>query len=325
MGVTFVAGAVRVRAPATSANLGPGFDALGLALGLYDDVTARVTDRGWHVDVTGEGAGELPTDADHLVVRAMRGDLRAARRPPARAWPSSASTASRRPAGSARRRPRSWRASSWPARLVARRHREPRRRGRAAAGRRARGPSRQRGALPARRLHDRLDRGGRGGPGRAADARPPASHPTRLRARRTRADRDGPGGAAGDRAARRRGLQRRPGGAAGARADRRARAAASRRPRTGCTRTTGHPGMPATAALVDALRAVGVAAVVSGAGPTVLALTERRPIDLGFGNRLAQLESSWRGRTPVPGLDRRYGWTRRAGPCCRRSEELITL
>jgi homoserine kinase len=71
MDVTFVAGTVRVRAPATSANLGPGFDSLGLALALYDDVTARVTDGGCRVTVTGEGAGELPTDETHLVVRAM--------------------------------------------------------------------------------------------------------------------------------------------------------------------------------------------------------------------------------------------------------------
>src|ERR671917_2917222 len=71
MGLTFAAGAVSVRTPATSANLGPGFDALGLALTLYDDLTARVTGGGFLVDVTGEGAGELPTDERHLVVRAM--------------------------------------------------------------------------------------------------------------------------------------------------------------------------------------------------------------------------------------------------------------
>ncbi|MEV4621225.1 homoserine kinase [Asanoa sp. NPDC049573] len=71
MGVTFVEGAARVRVPATSANLGPGFDSLGLALGLHDDVAAWATDRGWHVDVFGEGAGELPTGADHLVAKAM--------------------------------------------------------------------------------------------------------------------------------------------------------------------------------------------------------------------------------------------------------------
>jgi homoserine kinase len=69
--VTFIPGAVRVRAPATSANLGPGFDALGLALALYDDVSARSTEGGFHVDVAGQGAGELPDGEGHLVVRAM--------------------------------------------------------------------------------------------------------------------------------------------------------------------------------------------------------------------------------------------------------------
>jgi homoserine kinase len=71
MALSFVPGSVRVRTPATSANLGPGFDALGLALALYDDVAARVTAGGVTVQVTGEGAGELPTGESHLVVRAM--------------------------------------------------------------------------------------------------------------------------------------------------------------------------------------------------------------------------------------------------------------
>jgi homoserine kinase len=71
MGLTFVTEPVRVRTPATSANLGPGFDALGLALTLYDDLSARVTGDSWTVSVAGEGAGELPTDESHLVVRAM--------------------------------------------------------------------------------------------------------------------------------------------------------------------------------------------------------------------------------------------------------------
>ncbi|MBT8226428.1 MAG: homoserine kinase [Dactylosporangium sp.] len=61
----------RVRVPATCANLGPGFDALGLAIGLRDDLIARITGGGVTVRVRGEGAGELPTGADHLVVRAM--------------------------------------------------------------------------------------------------------------------------------------------------------------------------------------------------------------------------------------------------------------
>ncbi|GAB2474091.1 homoserine kinase [Jatrophihabitans fulvus] len=67
----FVEGTVRVRVPATSANLGPGFDALGLALTLHDDLVARVTDGGLAVDVHGEGAGQVAQDESHLVVRAM--------------------------------------------------------------------------------------------------------------------------------------------------------------------------------------------------------------------------------------------------------------
>ena len=70
---TFRAAPVRVRVPATSANLGPGFDALGLALGLYDDVVVRVTDEpGLTVDVAGMGAATVARNARNLVVRALR-------------------------------------------------------------------------------------------------------------------------------------------------------------------------------------------------------------------------------------------------------------
>ncbi len=62
---------VRVRVPATSANLGPGFDAFGLALQLHDHVEVAVTSRGLDVEVEGEGSAELPRDAEHLVVRAI--------------------------------------------------------------------------------------------------------------------------------------------------------------------------------------------------------------------------------------------------------------
>ena len=62
----------RVRAPATSANLGPGFDALGLALALYDEVEARVTDGGLVIDVSGEGGATPAAGEQHLVVKAMR-------------------------------------------------------------------------------------------------------------------------------------------------------------------------------------------------------------------------------------------------------------
>jgi homoserine kinase len=60
-----------VRVPATSANLGPGFDSLGLALSLHDTVTARVAGAGVRVAVSGQGAGELPTDERHLVARTI--------------------------------------------------------------------------------------------------------------------------------------------------------------------------------------------------------------------------------------------------------------
>jgi homoserine kinase len=68
----FRAAPVRVRVPATSANLGPGFDAFGLALGLYDEVMVRIADTGLRIDVAGEGADEVARDEHHLVVRAMR-------------------------------------------------------------------------------------------------------------------------------------------------------------------------------------------------------------------------------------------------------------
>ncbi|HKN97539.1 MAG TPA: homoserine kinase [Pseudonocardiaceae bacterium] len=64
--------AVRVRVPASSANLGPGFDALGLALALYDTVDVRLADSGLMVRTTGQGAGTVPTDESHLVVCALR-------------------------------------------------------------------------------------------------------------------------------------------------------------------------------------------------------------------------------------------------------------
>lgn len=68
----FVEGPVRVRVPATSANLGPGFDSLGLALELYDYLEARVLSSGLAIDVAGVAVDEVPRDEAHLVVRAMR-------------------------------------------------------------------------------------------------------------------------------------------------------------------------------------------------------------------------------------------------------------
>jgi len=63
---------VTVRVPATSANLGPGFDTLGLALSLYDELTVTAVDEpGVLVDVHGIGAGEVPTDETNLVARSI--------------------------------------------------------------------------------------------------------------------------------------------------------------------------------------------------------------------------------------------------------------
>lgn len=70
-----LSGQVSVTVPATSANLGPGFDALGLALDLRDRVTAEVLDEptagGPEIVIEGEGAETVPRDAGHLVHRAM--------------------------------------------------------------------------------------------------------------------------------------------------------------------------------------------------------------------------------------------------------------
>ncbi|HEY2995390.1 MAG TPA: homoserine kinase [Methylomirabilota bacterium] len=71
---------VHVRVPATSANLGAGFDALGLALALYNEVTATEAD-GVTVALEGQGSGRLPTGGDNIVARGVRQAYDAAARP----------------------------------------------------------------------------------------------------------------------------------------------------------------------------------------------------------------------------------------------------
>jgi homoserine kinase len=273
MDVTFVAGSVRVRAPATSANLGPGFDALGLALALYDDVTARVTDGGCRVTVTGEGAGELPTDETHLVVRAMNAAFdRMGGRPPGLAVTC------------VNRIPQTRGLGSSSAAIVA-------------------GVQLARGLVAdeAARLDDagalRLAAELEGHPdnvapcllggftiawteesgARAVRLNPaPAVHPTLFvpdgRGLTVEAREALPATVPHADAARNAGraallvhaLTAEPGLLLAATEDR-------------LHQDYRAPGMPATAALVDALRAAGVAAVVSGAGPAVLALTDPPP------------------------------------------------
>jgi homoserine kinase len=60
---------VIVEVPATGANLGPGFDCFGLALDWYERVRLEVLAAGYHIDVSGEAADELPRDESHLIIR----------------------------------------------------------------------------------------------------------------------------------------------------------------------------------------------------------------------------------------------------------------
>lgn len=69
---------VTVTVPGSSANLGPGFDTLGLALGIYDTIEVEVTASGLEIEVYGEGEDDLPRDGSHLVVKAIRSALNAA-------------------------------------------------------------------------------------------------------------------------------------------------------------------------------------------------------------------------------------------------------
>lgn len=67
-----------VRVPASSANLGPGYDTLGLALGIYDVIEVEVISSGLQIEIYGEGEDDLPRDGSHLVVKALRSGLNAA-------------------------------------------------------------------------------------------------------------------------------------------------------------------------------------------------------------------------------------------------------
>ena len=67
-----------VTVPGSSANLGPGFDTLGIALGIYDTVEVEVTESGLEVEIFGEGADDLPRDSSHLVVKAINSGFEAA-------------------------------------------------------------------------------------------------------------------------------------------------------------------------------------------------------------------------------------------------------
>lgn len=63
--------AVSVRVPASTANLGPGYDSVGMALGVWDECTATVTGDRLEIIIEGEGAAGLPCDESHLIHRSM--------------------------------------------------------------------------------------------------------------------------------------------------------------------------------------------------------------------------------------------------------------
>jgi homoserine kinase len=62
---------IHVRIPATSANLGPGFDTLGMALSFYDEFEAEVIDSGLEIVVWGEGVKDIPTDSSNLIYKTI--------------------------------------------------------------------------------------------------------------------------------------------------------------------------------------------------------------------------------------------------------------
>lgn len=64
-----------VKVPATSANLGAGFDVLGLSLGFYDELSVEVIDGEDVAIISGEGSADLPTDGQHLVIKSLRKGL----------------------------------------------------------------------------------------------------------------------------------------------------------------------------------------------------------------------------------------------------------
>ena len=264
--------------PRPSPTSGPGFDALGLALGLLrrgrGRRSRRTASRSRSTARARRGALRrvAPGRARDARPRAPSlGDappgLRAAlpQRDPARPRAGQSSAAAvvgrrggRRRARRARRRP----ASGDAILQVAARHG---------------GPCRQRGRQPARRVRRRVgDAGNNARAVRRCTARRRIR--TSLRSRSSpepsRSTSHDARAAARPGAARRRGLHRQPHRALGACAFTRAPSCCCPPPRTGCTRATARPAIPESAELVDALRGAGHRRpAISGAGPTVLALT----------------------------------------------------
>ncbi len=229
-----------VRVPATSANLGPGFDSFGLALDLHNVFTADLAEE-WRVAVVGEGEGELATDGTNRVAVAMARAFQEAGRPELRARHRllERHSAAGRPGfvlGGDRRRAAARRAA---------RGRRLRRSTPHRARRRDRGTSRQHRRRPARRFHGVLAAERRASV-RTVRARPRTGRCRRAGARRAR-NRGGASHAAAGGFPRRRRVQRGPRRAALGGDRERAARAARPRPRRPAARALppGRGGRPA--------------------------------------------------------------------------------
>lgn len=72
---------IRVRVPGTSANCGPGFDAIGVACTIYNDLELTLKgEEGLVIEIEGEGAANIPADERNIVLRAIRTILKRAHR-----------------------------------------------------------------------------------------------------------------------------------------------------------------------------------------------------------------------------------------------------
>lgn len=68
-----MANTVKIRVPGTTANCGPGFDTVGIACTIYNDLELTLSDEsGISLNVTGEGAGFIPSDESNVVVKAIK-------------------------------------------------------------------------------------------------------------------------------------------------------------------------------------------------------------------------------------------------------------
>ena len=63
---------IEVQVPATTANLGPGFDTLGMGLNFYNEVQVKETASDLEIEIEGEGSSKLPTNEDNLIYQSMK-------------------------------------------------------------------------------------------------------------------------------------------------------------------------------------------------------------------------------------------------------------